>query len=196
MTSRGTAFGLLLLGAVTMLITAGLPWYDAGHGVTVNGNDVSGGLSQALAAVVLAGTLLMLTLRATGRRVVAVVLALSAVGAGFTAFQRPSEQEVLAELRKRTLTDVVALQATGGSYGYLAGCVLVLAGAVLVCSYAGRWPQRAARFERDAGSAEPAAASATRATTDPEDQAALWKAIDAGEDPTDGSEDDSPGRPG
>ncbi len=51
---------------------------SAGATVAFSGSDVTGGLSQALAVVVLAGVLLTLVLAATGRRVVAILLGLTA----------------------------------------------------------------------------------------------------------------------
>jgi uncharacterized membrane protein (TIGR02234 family) len=184
---RAGAFGLLVVGATAMLITAGLPWYDAGNGATFNGNDVSGGLAQALSVTVAAGALLMLTLRTTGRRIVAVLLILIAGGALATTLGRPSAAEVLAELRKQTLTDAYTLDPTGGAIGYALSCLLVIAGAVLVLIRAPRWPQRASRFERTsdgAGGAKDRAAAEPK-PVDPDDPNAIWKAIDAGEDPTD-----------
>ena len=49
-------------------------------GGSFSGSDATGGLSQALAAVTLAGVLLVLVLRRRGRRVLAVVLAATGVG--------------------------------------------------------------------------------------------------------------------
>jgi NADH:ubiquinone oxidoreductase subunit 4 (subunit M) len=128
---------------------------------------------------VLAGSLLMLALRSTGRRVVAVLVAVIALLALITMpFQRPSSTEVFAELRKHTLTDSYQLQAVGGSLGYAACCLLVLAGALVVLFRAHRWPQRADRFDRRTGTLGPTAAGPDS------DPASIWKSIDAGQDPT------------
>lgn len=173
MKSRAIAFALLIGGAVLMLVTASLPWYEAGGVATFSGADSTGGLAQALALVVLPGVLLMLVLRRTGRRVVAgLVAVIGLAAAALLPWQRPSAGEVIAELRKQTLEDSYRLTATGAGIGYALAALLVVAGAVLVLLRAPHWPQRTARFERP---------SSTPPSDDP---AAIWKAIDAGEDPT------------
>ena len=81
--SRALAFGCLLLGGGLALVGSAQPWWRAvGEGVVVkfSGTQATGGLSQALAIVALAGTLLMLALRTRGRRVIGALLLL--VGAG------------------------------------------------------------------------------------------------------------------
>ena len=89
MRSRALAFGCLLLGGGLALVGSAQPWWRAvGEGVVVkfSGTQATGGLSQALAIVALAGTLLMLALRTRGRRVIGALLLL--VGAGIAVVGR------------------------------------------------------------------------------------------------------------
>lgn len=177
---RTPAFALLVLGAVAVVAMATVPWYYVDSRTRFSGTAITGGAAEVLGVVVLAGALLMIALRTTGRRVVAVVIGVIAVLAViFLPWQRPDADEVLAELRKHSLSDTYALHLTGGSLGYLVSWLAVLAGAVLVVLYAHRWPQRAARFERNA--------VRTGIPVGPDgepDAAAIWKAIDSGQDPT------------
>lgn len=194
--SRTIGLGLVVLGGVMAIAGASVPWYGAyikgQRQGTFSGADITGGVAQALAVAILAGALLMLALRSTGRRVVAVLLAAMAIVAGVTMpFQRPARTEVITELRKHTLDSGYHLGLTGGNIGYLVGCLVVLAGAVIVVLRAHHWPQRADRFERRA-----ATARAAVLTDDPDadiDTGAVWKSIDAGLDPTIAPDEDPGG---
>ena len=185
--SRTVAFGLLVLGALAVVAGAAVPWYSADGLVNFSGTDITGGVAQALGVAVLAGVLLMLTLRSTGRRIVAVLVAVIAlIGLLTMPLQQPDSAEVFTELRKHTLTDSYQLQLVGGNIVYAAGCLLVLAGSMIVLLRAQRWPQRASRFERNA------AGKGALLPADPEaeiDTNAVWKSIDAGEDPTVAADD-------
>jgi hypothetical protein len=179
MRTSTVAFALLVGGAVAMVITAAVPWYDANGIVGFSGADSTGGLAQALSVAILAGALVMLALRSTGRRIVAgLMAAIGLLAAGALPWRRPGRAEIIAELRRQTLTDNVRLSLTGGSIGYALSALLVVAGAVLVLLRAQRWPGRADRFRRPTdGAAE---------SSDQRDPAAIWKAIDSGQDPTAG----------
>ena len=77
MRSRTLAWGGLAMGGLLAVIVSAQPWWRAkadGADVAFTGTDASAGLTQALAVVVLAGTLLALTLRSRGRRILGVVL--------------------------------------------------------------------------------------------------------------------------
>ena len=180
MRSRASALGLLLAGGALALVASAQPWWRAvGEGVSVGfkGSEATGGLSQALAVVVLAGTLLILVLRARGRRIVGGLLI--AAGAGVVALGvlrvRPSADAVRTQVREVSLVDQFALTGTAWPWVYAAAGLLVLAGAVSVVINAPRWRASAARFERGSNAAKPSVA------TDPAD---VWRALDAGEDPT------------
>jgi uncharacterized membrane protein (TIGR02234 family) len=182
--SRTVGFGLLVLGAVAVIAFAAVPWYTVDARTRFSGTAITGGVAQVLGVAVLAGSLLMITLRTTGRRIVALLVAIIGILAViFLPWQQPDSDEVFAELRKHSLADSYQLHLTGGNVGYLVSWLAVLAGCFVVGRYAHRWPLRASRFER---TAVPRTAAGIPAGPDGEpDAGAIWKAIDAGEDPTD-----------
>ena len=158
MRGRATALALLLAGGALALVASAQPWWRAiGEGVSVGfkGSEATGGLSQALAFVVLAGTLLILALRVRGRRIVGGLLI--AVGAGVVVLGglrvRPSAAAVRTQVREVSLADQFALTGTAWPWVYAAAGALVLAGATSVIINAPRWRVSAARFERASGTA-------------------------------------------
>ena len=170
-----------VLGGVLTLVTGAQPWWRAtGEGVAVafTGTETTAGLSQALGVVALAGWLLVLVLRTRGRQVVGVLLGLAGAGTLLVGVLRlrPSAAEVRTQVREVSLADQFGLVGTGWSYGYAAAGLLVLAGGLLVLLTAPRWPRRTDRFTREE------AVRAVRVDTD--DPAAVWRAQDAGLDPT------------
>jgi uncharacterized membrane protein (TIGR02234 family) len=180
MRSRALAFGCLLLGGGLALVGSAQPWWRAvGEGVVVkfSGTQATGGLSQALAVVALAGTLLMLALRTRGRRVTGALLLL--VGAGIAVVgglrQQPSADSVRSQVREVSLVDAFHLSATVWPWVFALSGVLVAAGAVLTMTTAGTWPSGSDRFQPGSGKA------VVSASDDPAD---LWKAMDVGVDPT------------
>jgi uncharacterized membrane protein (TIGR02234 family) len=180
MRSRALAFGCLLLGGGLALVGSAQPWWRAvGEGVAVkfSGTQATGGLSQALAIVALAGTLLMLALRTRGRRVIGALLLL--VGAGIAVVGglrlQPSADAVRSQVREVSLADAFHVSATAWPWVFALSGVLVAAGAVLTITTAGTWPSGSDRFQ-------PGSSKAVVATTD--DPAELWKAMDVGVDPT------------
>ncbi|HEY5822708.1 MAG TPA: Trp biosynthesis-associated membrane protein [Propionibacteriaceae bacterium] len=188
MRPRALSFGGLVVGGGVAIVAASQPWWRAvGEGVSVefSGTDATAGLSQALAVVVLAGTLLILALRARGRRLVGVLLGLA--GAGIVVVGalrlRPSPEAVRTQVRAVSLIDQFALEGTGWPWIFAAAGVLVVLGAVTTALTAPRWPSRAGRFERAEVAPRPVAAD-----DEPSD---VWKAMDAGMDPTDDRSDPS-----
>ncbi len=179
--SRGRALVPGLLGALLALVTGVQPWWRAtaeGVDVAFSGTTTTAGLAQALAVVALVGWLLVLALGTRGRQVVGVLLALTGAGAVLVGSLglRPSAAAVRTSVREVSLVDQYGLVATGWSWGYAASGALVLAGGLLVLLTAPRWPRRPDRFTRSA-----AVAAATAAEDDP---AEVWRALDAGLDPT------------
>jgi uncharacterized membrane protein (TIGR02234 family) len=179
-TSRPATFAALLLGGLLGVVSSAQPWWRAAGGgsqVSFTGTESTGGLSQALAVVALAGTLLVLVLRVKGRRVVAVLLA--AVGVGLVLVGalrlRPSGDSVRTKMREVSLIDQYAVSPSAWPWIFAVGGLLVLAGAAGLAVGAPRWSTGAARFVR------PGQDSAPPANDDP---AAIWKALDAGLDPT------------
>jgi MFS family permease len=133
MSRRWLALGSLLGGSLVALAVA---WTNAW---------VSHDFTRALALVALVGTVLILVLRARGRRVVGVLLAVLGLG--------------------MALAGVLASEpATLWRISYAVGGALVAFGGLLTMITSARWPAPADRFQR--GDVD------------------LWRAMDAGLDPT------------
>ena len=178
MRSKGLAFGCLLAGAALALIASGQPWWRGlgdGTAVKVTGSQATGGLSQALAIVALAATLLMLALRSRGRRVVAALLLLFGVGTALTGgfWLQPRPDAVRGQLGRAGIFDDLGLTPTAWPWLYALAGLLIAAGAVLTMIFAASWPNGSDRFEKGPGKVQAS-----------EDPAELWKAMDAGVDPT------------
>ena len=132
------------------LVAGAQPWWRAtsdGCRSAFTGNEATGGLSQALAVVVLAGTLLMLVLRVRGRRIVGGLLVACRARAGRCSGccgSGPSADAVRTQVREVSLADQFALTGDGLAVGVRrAPGALVLAGArAAVMSTAARWPAR------------------------------------------------------
>ncbi len=175
MRSRALAFGCLIIGGALAMVGTSQPWWRAvGEGVVVrfSGTEATGGLSQALAIVALAGTLLMLALRTRGRRVIGALLLLVGVTiAAVGGFRRqPSADTVRTERREVSLADAFQVDATAWPWVFAVSGVLVAGGAALTMITAGAWPSGSNRFQ-------PGPSNAAL-----EDPAELWKAMDAGVD--------------
>ena len=181
MRSRPLALGVLVAGGLLGVVAAAQPWWRAtgdGVAVTFSGSEATAGLSQAIAIVVLAGWVLILVLRAPGRRVVGALLSLAGAGMLLTGVSRPrpSAEAVLSEVREVSLIDQFALGATAWPWLYALAGLLVAGAAVLVLLTASRWPRSVDRFERTGPGA---------VTLSPDaDPADVWRAMDAGVDPT------------
>lgn len=178
---RSLAYAGLVLGGGLAAITAAQPWFRAvgqDVAVAITGVQSTAGLSQALAVVTLAGALLVLVLQARGRRLVAVLLGLVGASIVLVGVLRvePSSEAVLTQVREVSLADQFALNPTPWAWVYAVAGALVVAGAVLTATTAHRWPTRVDRFARDPAPARPVAV-----TDEPAD---VWKALDAGMDPT------------
>lgn len=178
---RAASLTGLLVGAGLGLVAGAQPWWHAvgqSVAVTFTGAQASAGLGQALALVVLVGTLLALVLAVRGRRVLGALLVLAGLGALVLGVSRPrpSADAVRSEVREVSLADQFALTPTVWPWVYAAAGLMVIAAALLMFSTAPRWPGRTARFER-AGEE-----SAPRVELD--DPARLWRSLDAGLDPT------------
>jgi uncharacterized membrane protein (TIGR02234 family) len=184
MTSKGLAFGCLLAGGGLALIASVQPWWRGvgeaamvDGGATLTGSQATGGLSQALGIVALAGTLLMLALRSRGRRVVAALLLLIGVGivlvGGYGLQPRPNA--VRGQLGHIGLLDTLGLTATAWPWIFAVAGLPIAAGAALTMITAGSWPAGSGRFQPDSGTPPPAMS---------EEPVELWKAMDAGVDPT------------
>ena len=180
MKSRGLAFGFLLAGGALALIASAQPWWRGigeATGVKFTGSQSTGGLSQALAIVALAGALLMLALRSRGRRVVAALLLVAGVGialvGGFGL--RPRPDAVRSQLGHVSLLDNFGLTATAWPWIFALAGLLIVGGALVTIITAGNWPAGSDRFQTKSDKAQAATS---------EEPAELWKAMDAGVDPT------------
>jgi len=148
MRSRALAFGCLLSGGALALIASAQPWWRAtgdGLAVTFTGTQATAGLSQALAIVALAGTLLMLALRARGRRVVGALLAVLGLGIGLAGGLRlqPSADAVRSQVREVSLVDAFRLSTTAWPWIFALSGVLIVVGAIVTMITAGSWPSPA-----------------------------------------------------
>lgn len=182
LTGRGPTLVALLLGAGLGFVAAAQPWWraaGAGAAVSFSGSDATGGLSQALAAVTLAGVLLVLVLRRRGRRILAAGLAGTALGMIATGVLQtaPDAAAVRDRVRQVSLTDQFALSTSAWPWIYAVAGAVVLLGAVLLWIGAARWAERSDRFARTAERA----GGPVDLNEDPN---RAWKDLDAGRDPT------------
>jgi uncharacterized membrane protein (TIGR02234 family) len=180
MKSRTLAFGCLIIGGALALVGSAQPWWRAvGQGAVVkfSGTQTTTGLSQALAIVALAGTLLLLVLRTRGRRVVGAVLLLVGAAIAIVGGLRlqPSAGVVRSRVREVSLADEFQLNATVWPWVFALSGLLVAGGAVLTMITAAAWPSSSDRFQAGRRQAEGSGS---------DDPAELWRAMDAGLDPT------------
>lgn len=179
---RGATYGCLVLGGLLAQVATAQGWWRAAAGgaaVAFLGTEATGGLSQALAVVALAGTLLVLVLRTRGRRVLAVLLGLAGLAIILVGVLRraPGGAAVRTRLRQVSLADSYALSPTVWPWLFAVAGLLVLAGSTLLWRGAPHWVARPDRFARS-----PEAPSSVASAAD--DPAAVWRALDAGVDPT------------
>jgi uncharacterized membrane protein (TIGR02234 family) len=180
MKSRTLALGCLFIDGALALVASEQPWWRAtGEGVVLgfSGTQVTGGLSQALAIVALAGTLLMLALRTRGRRIAGGLLLLDGIGLAVVGGRglQPSADALRGQAHAMSLAETFQISVTVWPWVFTVVGVLVAAAAVLTMITAGTWPARSDRFQPAPRKAEALAS---------EDPAELWKAMDAGVDPT------------
>jgi uncharacterized membrane protein (TIGR02234 family) len=178
--SRGLALGCLVVGGALAMFASTQPWWRGlgeGVAVKVTGTQATAGLSQALAIVALAGTLLLLGLRGRGRRVLGGVLLLVGIGAALIGgfWMQPRADAVRGQLGHIGWLDSFRPIATAWPWVFLLAGALIAAGGALTMITAGSWASAADRFQPESGRAQ-------HATSD--EPAELWKAMDAGLDPT------------
>ncbi|MCW2656287.1 MAG: family rane protein [Jatrophihabitans sp.] len=188
----GLALLLDLLGAAGALLVALRSWQVVTTPRTrplrddvldLSGRTVDSA-STALALVALAGVVAVLATRGVPRRVVGAVLGLAGVGlvwravASASAVSTGRARTLVAERHKTVTVDAnvvphVAVHAVWPVLSAICG-VLVVAAGVLIAVRGHRWQGMSARYE-----AQPA-----RADNPVKAAAALWSALDRGEDPT------------
>ena len=155
MRSRALAFGCLLIGGALALVASAQPWWRAtgdGAAVRFTGTEATGGLSQALAIVALAGTLLMLALRTRGRRVVGALLVF--VGLGLPSSEYcdcgPAPTPFASRCARSAWPTHSRLTTTAWPWIFAFAGVLIAVGGVVTMITAARWPSRSDRFRAPA----------------------------------------------
>lgn len=144
----------------------------------------------ALALVALAGAVAVIATRGVVRRAVGGVIALAGVAIVWraaTAMAAVSTGRARDLVRDKhpsaaSTTAVPHVSVQPGWAAVAVGCaVLIGAAGVLVAAYGARWTGMSTRYESPAVQADPDVLARTRARAD----AALWTALDRGDDPTD-----------
>ena len=142
-----------MVGAALGPVAGSQPWWRAeaaGLDASFGGTESTGGISQALAFVVAAGALLLLTRSVRGRQVIAALLAL--VGCSMAVLGvlrvRPSAEAVRDQIRTISLADQFSLSPTAWPWIYAAAGAVVVLAALITVLRSDRWPRRTTRFER------------------------------------------------
>jgi uncharacterized membrane protein (TIGR02234 family) len=173
------ALGLLLLGAVVVLVSAGRGWGtaevaeasgSAARTLHARGGDVSGAL-PALGLLALAGVLAVIATRGQARRAVGVLLLVT--GLGVVVLAATGDLGAALDRAARTAAGVTSARATEPSanawrWVCAAGGLLVAAAGALAVVRSAPWPALGARYDR----------ARTPRSLDP------WSALDQGIDPT------------
>ncbi|WP_026928079.1 Trp biosynthesis-associated membrane protein [Granulicoccus phenolivorans] len=156
----------LPITAGAALLCAFQPWVQAGVRADGSGAGTSGQTgAQVLAGALLAGWLLSLTLRTLGQRILGVAMTLVALGGVALGLVNPG---------------ATGSTATGWHLGFAVAAALAAALCVVQVVRAGHWPVPVDRYARtQAASAEVTAEDVPQA---------IWKALDAGFDPTENGE--------
>jgi uncharacterized membrane protein (TIGR02234 family) len=183
----GTA-GVLLVGTrewQTVVTARGAQFVN--DTLPVTGRTVDSA-PTAMALVALAGAVAVIATRGVVRRVVGAVIALAGAGivwraiAATSAVSRSRARELVRDKHPSVTSTAVPRVSTHDAWALLTvGCaVLVVVAGVLIAAYGGRWTSMSARYESPAVQADPEAVAARRARAD----AAMWTALDRGDDPT------------
>jgi hypothetical protein len=145
-------------------------------------------LALALALVLLASWGVVLVSRTTGRRIVLVLGALAA--AGVLACAVAAANTLPGQIRDQLGPDGVGVGSgpTGWYVVAWISTVLALACVGVGWRFAPRWPSMSSRYDAPAGASAPT-------TYDVEEPMTLWKAMDAGVDPTDPLTPEGPDAP-
>jgi uncharacterized membrane protein (TIGR02234 family) len=171
------ALGLILFGAVLVLVSSGRTWATgeatSGGSTTaaalhVTGNEAAGGLA-GLALLAATGIAALVATRGRLRRVVAVVIILAGISVVTNAVFSDLSGALDEAARKSagvSSAHATATQTTISPWVCVLGGLLIIAGGVLAALHGPSWPGLGARYERGP------------ATLDP------WSALDQGIDPT------------
>ncbi len=185
---------LLVVGAVALVVGAGLTWWTQTHLDSLAGSvtvKAKGSQTDALlipvALLALAGFGAALATTGLLRRLVGVVLVLGGAWAATLAiiglWQAPASLHT--DLTRPPLSSSPPqLHPAGALVAALGGLLVALAG-ILVISGFGARRALGARYDAPTGRRVPVAVPTSLAVdADPEGAAGWWKALDAGQDPT------------
>ncbi|MCW2867605.1 MAG: hypothetical protein JWR20_1793 [Marmoricola sp.] len=141
-------------------------------------------LASALALVLLAAWGVLLVTRGRVRRGFAVLSALAALGLVVTVVVAHAQ---LPDQARASTQSVLAGRAadtgfTAWFWTAAVAAVLAVVPAALAVRLVGSWPEMGSRYDAPAARAERAS---REAPAEPETEQELWKALDAGHDPTD-----------
>jgi uncharacterized membrane protein (TIGR02234 family) len=149
--------------------------------VSVAVGEAKAPLATALALVVLAAWGVLLVTRGRFRRVISWLVAIVAVGllTAVVGAVLAAPDAVVDAYEPYGVTDI-EVQRTAWNWLALAGAMLSLAAAAIAVRDVGSWPQMGRRYDAP-GTADTEPETEERSNLD------LWKAMDEGRDPTDGS---------
>jgi uncharacterized membrane protein (TIGR02234 family) len=192
-TRRGSFGPVVLLGLATAglaAVASSKPWIG---GATAGATDatMSAGdtgtrypLASALALVLLAGWGVLLVTRGRVRRTFAVLAALAT--AGLLVAVVVGHAQLPDQARASTQSVLSGRTADTGFTGWFwtsaVAAVLAVVPAVLAVRLVGSWPEMGSRYDAPGAQADRQAREVAPA---PETEQELWKALDAGHDPTD-----------
>lgn len=181
-------------GASIVLLAAGKTWMHASTAagattirVSATGSEATG-LPGALALVGLAALVAVFAVRGVGRMIVSGLLALSGAGAIAGALVALGDDTALDEAASKATS--LAHATVGGTSVTLwpvvaaAGGTLLLTAGIIALARGRAWPGMSNRYDRDG--AEPRVRKQRKPVVDPDRPEDLWKALDRGEDPTEG----------
>jgi uncharacterized membrane protein (TIGR02234 family) len=200
---------LCAVGGALAVTAAGRPWAEvrisgAGTplGQSLTGRELSGA-AGALGLAGLAGLAALFAVRGRTRVAVGALLVVFGGGAAYASVTAIRRAHVLsAAADKSSLAGLASTGVHTGAWPWIsmAGGVLLAAAGLFSVVRGARWPGMSARYEAP-GASHSAGASAApwaaqdRATPDraaagvESDPSRLWKSLDRGEDPTEGSQD-------
>lgn len=197
-----TALALDLLAAAAALLISTRIWQTvvtarprplADDVLLINGRTVDAA-PTALALVALAGVVALVATRGWWRRVIGAVLVLAGTGlvwwslAGLTALSADRARALVTARHSGVGVDPavvpqVSVHAQWPWASAVCGVLVVLAG-LLALLRGHRWTAMSARYEPRAGDPPSAPGTAASPGTGPTSSAALWSALDRGDDPT------------
>lgn len=153
------------VAAVVSALAGQRTWAHDGV-LAVTGADATGGLVTTIAWTCVALALLLLVLRRRGTLAVGVIAILIGAGVVVAALTSTYPAQALGEAA------AAQVRASGWRHAFAAGGALTLVGGVIALVTAGQASRRRSeRYQRGTAEADP-------------DTRDLWKAMDAGDDPT------------